>query len=107
MQRPRRGRELNAQVAHAQQRSVVEPGLAVHARPGERRWRRPAPNRLRLSTVTKIAGAGIRLTWGTGPSASRPSAIMPPQLGVGCGTPTPRKLSEPSATIITEVMVSA
>ena len=29
------------------------------------------------------------------------------QLGVGGGTPTPRKLSEPSATIITDIMVSA
>src|SRR6516165_4948410 len=60
-----------------------------------------SPTRLKASTVRNIAAAGKNAIDGAVSRLSRPSAIMPPQLGAGGGTPRPRKLSAPSTTMIT------
>src|SRR5205085_5099399 len=60
-----------------------------------------SPIMLNASTVRNIAPAGKNAIDGAVSRLSRPSAIMPPQLGVGGGTPRPKKLNAPSMTIIT------
>ena len=61
---------------------------------------RASPRRLNPITVTAIAIPGKVESHQALRSASRPSKTIWPQLGVGGGTPSPRKLREASARMI-------
>src|SRR5262252_7160520 len=80
-----------------------EEGRAGHNAPGRGSVsaRSRSPTILNASTVRNIVPAGKNAIEGAVSRLSRPSAIMPPQLGVGGGTPRPRKLNAPSTTMMT------
>src|SRR4051812_45749394 len=63
--------------------------------------RKASPTRLKESTVRNIAAAGRKASRGAMSRLSRPSPIMLPQLEIGGGTPSPRKDSAPSITMMT------
>src|SRR5205823_10919812 len=60
--------------------------------------------RLKESTVRNIAIAGRKASLGATSRLSRPSPIMLPQLEIGGGTPSPRKDSAPSTTMVTATL---
>src|SRR5882724_7718745 len=61
--------------------------------------RRPSPSRLMPSTVTRMARPGKVASHHAVDKYARPSASMPPQVGVGGCTPRPRKDRADSITI--------
>jgi hypothetical protein len=67
----------------------------------------PSPSRLKASTVTVMARPGKKASHHGGTSAVMESASMLPQVGVGGGTPTPRKPSAASMTMATPRCVVA
>src|SRR5215472_18503889 len=68
-------------------------------RRGSLRSRKPSPSRLKPSTVTMIASPGRVARCGESRMYDKPKASVAPQLGVGGGTPRPRKLSAASVVI--------
>src|SRR5690606_16659074 len=66
-----------------------------------------SPSTFMLSTVRNMNSEGNMLMCGAVSSMELPSAIRVPQVGRGGGTLTPMKLSAPSATMMTDMMVSA
>src|SRR5207237_5417337 len=60
---------------------------------------RESPKRLAPSTVTTMARPGMADSHHALPTYSRPSLIIPPQLGVGGWTPRPRNDSDDSTMI--------
>jgi len=67
----------------------------------------PSPSRLNASTVMVIAAPGKSTSHQCGTSPVIASASMLPHVGVGGGTPTPRKPSAASITIATPRWVVA
>src|SRR5262249_19726368 len=92
-----RGRQVDRELLDREQ------GRAGHRAPcrGSVEARSRSPTKLNASTVRNIAAAGRNAIDGAVSRLSRPSAIMPPQLGAGGGTPRPKKLNAPSTTMIT------
>src|SRR5437870_2250383 len=78
------------------------PPAIIRKNAGDRRGssvsRMPSPRRLNASTVTVMARPGKKASHHGGTSAVIESASMLPHVGVGGGTPTPRKPSAASMT---------
>src|SRR5918996_2751911 len=66
---------------------------------GSRTSRRASPKKLKDSTTRKMAMPGERVSQGARSMVSKALRNMPPQVGVGGFTPTPKKLSEASSKI--------
>src|SRR5450631_245054 len=68
--------------------------------------RRPSPSRLELSTSRKIARPGRKKKTGSEARNVTESVRMLPSVGVGAGTPTPRKDRAASAlTLVGKISV--
>src|SRR6185437_15773610 len=91
-----RGRQLDREALDLDERRRAHDGPCR----GSVSARSVSPTRLKASTVRNMAAAGMKAICGAPSRLSRPSAIMLPQLGVGGGTPSPRKLRMPSATMV-------
>jgi hypothetical protein len=64
---------------------------------GSRTSRRASPMKLKANTTRKIATPGDRVSQGAWSMVSKAPRNIPPQVGVGGLTRTPRKLSEASS----------
>src|SRR5579883_1769484 len=96
-ERPAFGRQLDREILDLEQR---RPAHDV-PRLGSVTARSVSPTRLKASTVRNMAIEGKKAICGATSRLSRPSAIMLPQVGAGGGTPKPKKLRMPSATMMT------
>src|SRR5438552_7577444 len=74
---------------------------------GSRKSRSASPIKLNDSTASMTASAGNNTRWGASNKCARPSLSIDPQLAVGGGTPSPRKLIVASARIAPAMPIAA